>query len=222
MLNVKGHTSLSSTLFDAIKEQILNGTYPAGEALTETKLSTQFGVSRTPIREALHRLQTEGFVTITPNKSAVVSAFSPQDIEDMYEIRLKLEGLAAKRAAQNITSSQLDSLKESIDLLEFYITKGNNGKMGDSDSMFHEIIYHASGSRPLQNVLAPLHTYIMGTRRRAFAIEGRQSCVLAEHRAIYEAIAARDADLAQQRAFEHIKNATQIYYQLRGDEFDLQ
>ena len=118
--------SLSSRVFHTIRENILSGKYATDEELKEKNIGEELGVSRTPVREALRQLELEGLVTIIPNKGAYVVGISKKDIQDIYEIRSRLEGLCAKWAADKITKEQLDELDENIYLSDFHAAKGNS------------------------------------------------------------------------------------------------
>lgn len=115
--------SLSSRVFHTIRENILSGKYATDEELKEKNIGEELGVSRTPVREALRQLELEGLVTIIPNKGAYVVGISKKDIQDIYEIRSRLEGLCAKWAADKITKEQLDELDENIYLSDFHAAK---------------------------------------------------------------------------------------------------
>ena len=106
--------SLSSRVFHTIRENILSGKYATDEELKEKNIGEELGVSRTPVREALRQLELEGLVTIIPNKGAYVVGISKKDIQDIYEIRSRLEGLCAKWAADNITKEQLDEVLDTL------------------------------------------------------------------------------------------------------------
>ena len=109
---------LRSKVFSQIEDAILTGKYAPGDGLTEMRLSEEMKVSRTPIREALRQLELEGLVEYVPSKGIVVTGIAWQDIEDIYEIRMRIEGLAASRAAENITDEELKELKDVVDLTD--------------------------------------------------------------------------------------------------------
>lgn len=109
--------------------------------MIETKLSEELGVNRTPIREAIRQLELEGLVQAIPNKGAVVTGVSAQDITDIYTIRMLIEGLVTRLAAVKITEEQLASLKEAVDLEEFYTTKNSVDHLLHFDSRFHETTF---------------------------------------------------------------------------------
>ena len=205
MTDEKG-LSLAEQVFRTIEMNILDGTYPSGETLTEARLCADLGVSRTPVREAVRRLEQEGLME-SSGKGAMVSVFSMDDIADIYEVRMRIEGLAGRRAAERITEAQLAKLTETVELQEFYVAKADSEHMQWQDHEFHETIYAGSQSLTLQTVLVPLHRKTMKYRRASMEKRLRAERSLQEHRAIYEAIAAGDARAAEQRMVEHIENA---------------
>ena len=201
-------SSLRGRVFSHLENGILNGKYKTGESLIETKLSEELGVSRTPIREAIRQLELEGLVETIPNKGAIVTGFSAKDIDDIYTIRLAIEGLAARWAAENITEPELKNLKHSIELEEFYTEKNDLEQILKLDTKFHETIFRASKSKPLMNMLSNFHHYIQRARTYSLGMTGRAEEALSEHRAIYQAILQRDAKKAEELTIEHVKKAS--------------
>lgn len=199
--------SLRTKIYHTLKNAILDGVYKPGESLIEMKLAKELGVSRTPIREALRQLELEGLVTSIPNKGVIVEGVSPQDVEDIYTIRKMIEGLAARWAAEKISDEQLKEVKDILDLMEFYTEKGNTEKLSELDSRFHDIIFQASNSRPLESVLTNFHQFIQRARTVSVKAKGRAVHSLEEHRKIYEALAAHDADAAEKAMTEHVGSA---------------
>ena len=204
--------SLRNRVFTKLQNDILNGIYTQGESLIETKLSEELGVSRTPVREALRQLELEGLVQSIPNKGVIVQEITKKDIQDIYTIRMHIEGLAARWAAENITPEELGELKEAVELEEFY-TGRDTGRDGDSrlaqfDSRFHDIIFKASKSRPLMQILSNFHHYVQKARSISINSPGRAAAALEEHRAILRAIMERDAAKAERLTTEHIRNAS--------------
>ena len=207
--------SLAEQVFDRLETEILSGKYQPGEILTEMKLVSDLGVSRTPIREALHRLEQEHIIEITP-KGILVLGVSQQDLEDILEIRMRVEGLAANLAAKRITEEQLEELRETVELQEFYVPKCDADRINNMDSRFHQLIYRFSGSTSLCDTLMPLHKKVLKYRRASVENEVRSRHSSQEHRAIFEAIAAHDAPLAERRMSEHIANA-KAFIQEKGN-----
>ena len=200
------HSSLSAKVFHSIREDILNGKYQANEELKEKNIGEELGVSRTPVREALRQLELEGLVHIIPNKGAFVENVTLKDIKDIYEIRTLLEGLCARWAAENITKEQLEELEETVFLSDFHYSKENWDQILVLDIRFHEIVYEACGSKELTRVLRDYHHYLQRIRRITLEQKERARASTDEHRAIAEALKARDAATAEECAKLHIKN----------------
>ena len=200
--------SLRGKVFSQIQNDILNGKYQPGDSLIETRLSEDLGVSRTPIREALRQLELEGLVQSIPNKGAVVTGVSTKDIKDIYAIRMMIEGLAARWAAENITVDEVSELRECLDLEEFYTIKNDTEQVLKLDSKFHEIIFKASKSKPLVFMLGTFHLYIRRARNISISSPGRAEKALIEHKAIFKAISEGNAEMAESLTTEHVKNAS--------------
>jgi len=198
-------SSLSHRVYQKIRDGILERRYKENEELKESTLGKELGVSRTPVREALRQLELEGLVTIVPNKGAYVTGISPKDVKDIYAIRSTLEGLAVRWAIEHITPGQIVELEEILMLSEYHLKKENNAEqIMELDSKFHGILYAASGSRILQNLLSNFHDYIKNTRMNSVVTEDRARRSIREHRQILRAIQDGDMDMAEQLANEHI------------------
>ncbi|MEN6314654.1 MAG: GntR family transcriptional regulator [Clostridiaceae bacterium] len=200
--------SLRSRVFSQLQNDILNGYYEPGESLIETKLSEELGVSRTPIREALRQLELEGLVQSIPNKGVIVKGVTSQDIQDIYTIRMLIEGLAARWAAEKITDEELQELKDTVDLEEFYTVRNDYSHLLQSDTKFHDIIFKASKSKPLMHTLSTFHHYVQKARKMSMSSPGRAMKVLGEHKAILQAIIDKDAQKAERLTTEHVSNAS--------------
>lgn len=200
--------SLADQVFEHLETDILSGKYNKGEILTESKLSTKLGVSRTPIREALRRLEQEHLIEEAP-KGVVVVGITEKDLDDIFAVRLKLEGQAAAMAALNHTENQIAIVREALEFQEFYLDKNDPDRIKSMDSRFHETIYKMSGSTVFYDVLEPLHKKILKYRKASVSNTSRAEASVAEHRAIYEALVARDSELASKLVVEHLNNAYQ-------------
>ena len=198
--------SLAEQVFERLENDILTGKYQRGEILTELKLVTDLGVSRTPVREALHRLEQEHIIEITP-KGILILGVTEQDLKDIFAIRLRIEGLASAFASKNMTDEQLAELKETLELQEFYVTKQDPERIKTMDSKFHQLIYRYCGSAVLNDTLLPLHKKVQKYRRASVENNSRAQQSAREHRAIFEAIEAKNAELAEKYTVEHIANA---------------
>ena len=212
------HGSLGSKIFILLRDRILNESYKCGDKLNELTLAKELKISRTPIREALKQLELEGLVESIPNKGVYVKGFSPRDIDDMFEIRLSLEGLAVSFAIDRMDEVHLAKIKEVFELLEFYTTKGDFDKVNDFNILFHESIYQATQSTYFEQILKDIHYYVSVTSRHSIARPERLESSLLEHRAILEAIIDRDKEEATERIQRHIRK-TQVlvrkYYATR-------
>ena len=198
--------SLADQVFDHLENDILSGKYQRGEILTESKLSTELGVSRTPIREALRRLEQEHIIEES-GKGSVVIGINEKDLEDIFMIRKSLVCQVAALAAKNRTEEQLKQLREALEFQEFYLNKKDPDQIKLMDSRFHETLYKLSGSTAFYDTLVPLHKKIQKYRRASVTNSSRAEASVAEHRKIYEAIEAKNTALAAKYASEHVENA---------------
>ncbi|HJA70441.1 MAG TPA: GntR family transcriptional regulator [Candidatus Lachnoclostridium stercoravium] len=198
---------LAEQVFQTLEEDILQGRLKPGEVITELRLSKALGVSRTPIREALQHLEQESLVEIRPNRGAVVLGITRDDLEVIYDMRIRLEGLAASLAAKTADEEQLNAMKEVLDLQEFYVEKNNPDEQEIFDSRFHEMVYEFSGKRILYEVLKNLHRRITRYRRLSVTDMDRARKAITEHREIYEAIRDGNGSLADTLTIRHVENA---------------
>ena len=200
--------SLADQVFERLEAEILSGKYQRGEVVTELQLCAELGVSRTPVREALRRLSQEHLIEESP-RGPVVLGVVRKDFEDMCAIRLRIEGLAVRGFIDNLSEDSLRQLREAVEFQEFYLNKRDPDHIKAMDSRFHELIYQNCGSAILCDTLSPLHKKVQKFRRLSIEQAGRAETSVKEHRAIYEAIAAKDADLAERLMNEHVGNAMQ-------------
>ncbi len=198
--------SLADQVFDEIERKILSGYYKRGEFLTESRLSDELGVSRTPIREAFFRLNQEHLLEISP-KGALVLGTTLRDIRDIYEIRLRIEGLASRLAAENITDEGVAELRKVLELQEFFTIKGDSDGIKDMDDQFHRTIYGLCSSPILRYTLEPLHRRIVKYRKASISAKSRAQDSLKEHQLIFDAIRAHRAEDADALTVSHVQNA---------------
>lgn len=212
---IRDHKSISiaDQIFEQLEHDILIGKYPRGEVLTEMKLVAELGVSRTPVREAIRRLEQEHIIEDT-GRGAVVVGISREDMFDMYEIRIHIEGLAAARAAQNITDEQLAKMKDILELQNYYIEKksegdvqGNTDNIKNLDSQFHELLYISSASKAYVDTLLPIHRKMIKFRKASIKRHSRATESIKEHLAIYDALKNGDSEKARELATLHVTNA---------------
>ena len=197
---------LAVRVYEKIRDDILEGRYETGDFLVETKLAAELGVSRTPIREALKQLELEELVEAIPNRGVVVQGISAHDISDIFTIRQLLEGQAAYWAAERISEEQMNTLLETLALMDMYTGRNDAAKLARLDSQFHDTIFAASNSRVLQHILTTLHHNVQRARRSSLSVPARSHKSTEEHRAILKAIEAHDAPLAKTLMEAHIMN----------------
>ena len=199
-------TSLADQVFEKLENDIIQGVYPRGEILTELKLVDQLGVSRTPIRDALRRLEQERLIEDTGKGSRVVG-ITEEDLEDIMNIRQRIEGLAAYYAAKNMTPEGLAELTHIVDLQDFYYDKGDAEQLRQVDEQFHDLICYLSKRTVIMDTLIPLHRKTRRYRRISMEDWSRTVNTRKEHRAIFDAMASGDAELAESLMAKHIENA---------------
>ena len=198
--------SLADQVFERLEHEILSGVYQRGEVLTELRLCTDLGVSRTPVREALRRLEQEHIIEIS-GKGIVVLGVTEQDLHDIYDIRREIEGDAAAKTAERITDEELEELRGVIELQEFYVSKKDAEHIRRLDSQFHQLIYRFTGSAVYYDTLMPLHKKVQKHRKKSVENSSRAASSLEEHRKIFDAVAARDPQNARRAMIAHVENA---------------
>ncbi len=205
------HGMLRFTVYNRLRDDILNQIYKKGEALTESKITKDLGVSRTPVRESFVQLQLDGLVDAIPNKGVIVRGLSIMDTQDMYDIRAYIEGIATKRACENITDEKLDQLKDAISKEEEYTGHKDYQGFQSADYQFHDLIVKSSNSRIFENMLITMIQYTRIARVKSLSLEGRAQESINEHQAIYQAIKNHEANQAKELMEKHIRNAKESF-----------
>jgi DNA-binding GntR family transcriptional regulator len=200
--------SLRGRVYNFLRENILNGKYKPGENLIEMRLAEELNVSRTPIREAIRQLELEGLVESIPNKGVTVKGITKKDMEDIFKIRLVLEGLAARWAVEQITEEDLKDLEEACELMEFYTKKGDIDQISKLNTKFHEIIYKATKSNVLWHILKDFQFYVKWARHESLSVPGRKEEALKEHYNILKAFKERNAADAEKYLTIHVENSS--------------
>ena len=198
---------LREVVFDALREAIIDGVLRPGERLMESQLAGELGVSRTPVREAIRKLELEGFVVMIPRKGAYVAGISVKDIADVFEVRAALEALATVLAAERITEEELEELERILVRKAEIIEQQEIKLFIESDKKFHEILYRASRNQRLIQILTNLQDEVHRFRSVSLTSPGRMPEALDEHRKVVEALGDRDIARAEALAWEHIENA---------------
>lgn len=195
---------MDENVYLAIRTAITDGTFSPGESLTEDMLSRQFKVSRTPIREVLIRLQSEGLVTIIRNKGAFVKDINIKDIIEIFQMRILLEGYAASSCVDFIDISTAKKIRSQ--LIEMKNNLSASKKLSDVGILLHNMIRDHCGNSRLKNFIVMLESQILWVRAFAYRIPGRADKSVLDHIAIAEAIIDGDRDEANHAMRMHLKN----------------
>lgn len=190
--------------YTLILEAIDVGVFKPGDRLVESDLAERFGVSRTPIREALQRLETQSLLT-RDGRSLIVASLDHSQMADLYVVRTELEGLAARLAARHATDEEIRVLRDMVEDDQALI--GDPSAMARANRRFHKMIHLASHNRFLVQQLDLVHRSMALMATTSLAAEGRGEKALEEHAAIVRAIGARDEDAAYQALKDHISVA---------------
>src|SRR5439155_7342542 len=224
---------LVDRLAATIQARVLSGEIPSGVRLRQETLASEFGVSRTPVREALRKLQSSGLVSVEPNRGAVVRGPNARDVREAYAVRAELEAFAAEAAVTHILDAQLDRLREAEDLfrrsIEGLIDRrrgverhwSNESEWERANDLFHQVIQDASGNRYLVASIAFVHQTF--PRDLTWSALSQNSHLLEEnieqHHRVLEALERRDAVAAREAMHEHVLAAGEIVarqVELRG------
>lgn len=208
-IKLDSYKPLRELVCENIRQAIIDGTFSPGERLMEIQLADEMGVSRTPVREAIRKLELEGFVVMIPRRGTYVADISIKDITEIYEIRISLDILAAGLAAERITDEELEKLNSYLVEIGRYVPAMDIDKIVELDTAFHDILYKATRNERLVSVIGNLREQLTGIRGRSMSYPGRLVETMDEHRALVDSIASRDVERAQRAARVHIENAEQ-------------
>ena len=205
--------SLGEFVYREVKRSIREGEYHPGERIRESDITRRLDVSRTPVREAFRRLQSEGRLTFEPQRGAVVAELDRQEVAELYALRQQLEGVAARFAAQHAFDSEIEAIEY---ILEQTTELHNDLRTFNQVNWeFHHAIYAAAHNRFLTRVFASLSDPLALLRGELYIPPGRSEQIYQEHRRIVEAIKARDPDAADRAAQDHIVNSFKTHLEAR-------
>ena len=197
---------LRDVVFNTLRRAILKGELKPGERLMEIALAERLGVSRTPIREAMRKLELEGLVVMIPRRGAQVANITEKDLNDVLEVRIALENMAIEKACARMTEREMEGLIRAAEKFEQGVEDGNPVNLAEADEAFHEIIYQASGNARLIQVLNNLREQIYRSRVEYLKEEDMRNQLVREHRELIRAIRERDVEKARELSFDHIEN----------------
>ena len=197
------YRTMQEIAYDAIRDGILTGRHAPGQRLIADDLARELGVSRMPVREALHRLEVAGLVAITPHRGAVVSDLSENECVEIYHIRAVLEGLATRLATPHLSESDHARLAALLETMEAGVKTEDPERVLTVNREFHTLIWSAAGAPRLRELLENLYDTSQRLRNVSLLIPGRLEQITQEHRLIAEALARRDPVAAERHANEH-------------------
>lgn len=208
--DVAGNGSTADAIHDAVEEGILSRLMPPGWRLGEERLAALFSVSRTPVREALMRLESESLVTRNRRSGLVVADVSAEEILEVYIIREALDGVSARQAAHFHSAADIAALERINDQMARAAAEGAFERMAALNVEFHTALARASRNILLQRFVDQVHQAVRRFSRTTFSEPGRASEAMEEHRAIIDAVNAQDEDAAEQAARRHMRNALNV------------
>lgn len=216
-LQMNEYLPLRDVVFQTLRQAILRGELKPGERLMEIHLAQKLGVSRTPVREAIRKLELEGLVLMVPRKGAVVAEITVSDLEDVLEIRMALEELAVKSACRRISAEQLENLKQLAEKFRRTLKGDDVGACAQADMEFHDAIYNATENGRLVQILNNLREQMY--RYRMEYLKDRQShgILVKEHEEILRALEIKDEEAALQATCSHIERQKEYIIAMLSD-----
>lgn len=197
-------TALYLEVAERLRQSIFTHERVSGEWIDEQALAIEYGISRTPLREALKVLAAEGLVTLKPRRGCYVAEISDRDLDDIFPLMAMLEGRSAREAAEKCLPEDLARLEELHGELESYCASGKVDRFFVANQDFHRLIQELSGNRWLVQLAQDLRRVLKLTRLHSLSIDGRLQQSMDEHQAIMAALRARDADAAETAMREHL------------------
>ncbi len=210
---------LRDVVFNTLRKAILTGELKPGERLMEIHLANKLGVSRTPIREAIRKLELEGLVIMIPRRGAEVAQITEKSLKDVLEVRRALDALCAELACDRISGEETVKLKQACDEFERAVATEDATTIAAADVAFHDIIVRATGNERLVQMINNLSEQMYRYRFEYIKDESRHDNLVREHRIIYDSIILRDKAKAAEAAKHHIDNQEQsIIKQIRQEK----
>lgn len=210
---------LRDVVFNTLRQAILTGELKPGERLMEIHLADKLGVSRTPIREAIRKLELEGLVTMIPRKGAEVARITEKSMNDVLEVRRAMDALCAELACERITDEETEQLRQACVAFEMAVKTRDVKKIAQADVELHDIIVKATGNQRLVQLINNLSEQMYRYRFEYIKDTSQHQRLIEEHRVIYESILKKDRETASQAARVHIDNQKKaIIAQIRSEK----
>ena len=203
---VPKRSQLKEWAYDALRDAIVDLRLRPGDALREARLSEDMGISKTPLREALVRLEADGLVDIRPYRGAVVRGYTNRDLSEIYELRELLEGSCARRAASAMSEADLKRFRRNVDDSEAALEQGAVERLTSLFDAFDSLLFAQTDNERIRSQLQILRFHIVRIGRLNVGIEGRPGRSVREHRLVCEAISERDPERAERAIREHVRS----------------
>lgn len=203
---IDNYLPLRDVVFITLREAILKGNLKPGERLMEVDLANKLGVSRTPIREAIRKLELEGLVKMAPRKGAEVAEITLEDLTDVLEVRKNLEDLAVELSCKKATEEDIEEMKVCQKNFEEALKSDDLTVMAEADEAFHHVIYNTTRNRRLIQILYNLREQMYRYRLEYIKDENQRKVLVDEHNKILEAISERNIQEAKKAISIHINN----------------
>ncbi|WP_232725479.1 GntR family transcriptional regulator [Bacillus sp. FJAT-44742] len=203
--------SIRERAYIYLKNMILEGEYKAGDRLVERELAEKMNISRTPIREALFRLESQGFVKTVPRKGVLVSQISTEEVIEVFTILSSLEVLAAKLAAQKISETEKEKFDQYIQKITTALEKKDSAEISQLHIEISHALYRAARSPKLYEMLTDLMDYIRAFASTGHKLKGRMEESMREHLAVLKAVRDHEVEMAEYLTKIHIENSKRAY-----------
>lgn len=218
-LNMDDFLPLRDVVFNTLRQAILTGELSPGERLMEIHLANRLGVSRTPIREAIRKLELEGLVTMIPRRGAEVAQITEKSMNDVLEVRSAMDVLCVELACDRITPEEIERLKNACNVFEQAVKNKDVKEIAQADVALHDIIAEATGNARLVQLISNLSQQMYRYRFEYIKDSSQHDKLVEEHRIIYESIVKKDKETAKEAVKLHIENQKKaIIAQIRLDK----
>jgi DNA-binding GntR family transcriptional regulator len=200
--------NITEATYSAVKQVLLSSKYSPGGRVAIDELCRSLDVSRTPVFDALNRLETEGLVEIVPRKGVYLVTFSKEKAHELYAVREVLEGMATRLSAKNLTDKQLDQLRKNLEKQSSCLETGDTEGYASATIKFHNVILEAAANKTLERSLSAIYSQMEALRLRTLYLPTRLRQSFAEHQQIFQALLKRDPELCEHEARKHIVATT--------------
>lgn len=207
-LSQKNSIPVREKAYEYLKASVLSGHFTPGERLTEEHLAKKLGVSRTPIREALHKLESEGLIKSLETRGFIISTDSKEELEELFDIRASLEGYALRLISQNISEETLKRMNKLIQKAEYALKQKNNEEIFKWNTQFHDTLHNLIAHKPrIYSMITNIRKYVLRYRKDTLHYLDGAKRTIDGHKKIMLALRLKDQDLCERIMREHIREA---------------